>query len=545
MRTIFHAGLLLLLVLAIDAINLRHPRDDKKKKDEKAKLKKEDTKKEVPATTEEVPAEAATEQQEEQTAEVVTEQAEPVVEVVSEPEFVPPVAPGPACAALKNHFTHFTVEVGVGSPPQFFDLIPDTGSSNVVVNSCVCRETGHCGPESRCFWGKNSTSFHFKANDDGEAPAVGLSYGSGDVLTVSSCDRVAVGRMSAQMEGGLLLITNQALRIAGTFEGILGLGVPGTADAASREASQMGQEAPDLGHGFLQTSGVSTFSMCYNDAGAPGVIRFGTQQQSDTLGNIGTSHWGLGMQGISIGDGSGKPLSICSYDGMRPGQTTPCGAIPDSGTTVITGPEEALMEILTSACNQWPRCKKLSAFAPEPRFAVFQSLLMECEEWLHEGEGLDELPPLHFDLVGAGGSSKKVTIPATSYILQQAQNKTKVVLEYIDTFPTKVQKSTDEQQRACFPAFDVMDYPTERNGPVWILGMPLFYEYQVGYDKNPEPPALSFSSQPCGACSADGAEVAQLSRANPRRDSAKYRRHHPRQMWGPIRKLNVDRTQPL
>jgi hypothetical protein len=485
-----------------------------------------------------------TEAKEEKTVEADEAVKEEETEVVTAVEVVPAAkkVPLPSCAPLKNHWTHFTVEVGVGSPPQTFDLIPDTGSSNVVVTSCVCQETGHCAKDSRCFWAKNSESFRVELSEDTqEAPEVGLSYGSGDVLTVSSSDKVGIGPLLATMEGGLLLITNQALRISGTFEGILGLGVPGTANSV---AEQQG-DGPSLGNGFLHTAGVGRFSMCFND-GAPGVIRFQTNAQSDTLGNIGTSHWGLGLVGVSMGAAGDKTrLKICSEEDMRPGQQTPCGAIPDSGTTVITGPEESLIALLTEACNQWPRCKKLSAYTPEPRFAVFQSLLMGCQEWLQEGEGLDELPPLHFHLSGAGGAVREVTIPATSYILQQAQNKTKVVLEYIDTFPTKVQKESDEVQLACFPAFDVMDYPTDANGAVWILGMPLFYQYQVGYDKHPTPPSLSFSPKACGMCSAEGEEVAMLNRANPRRDGSNYRRHHPRQVWGPLRRMPIDVTKPL
>merc|ERR1719506_2031295 len=34
----------------------------------------------------------------------------------------------------------------------------------------------------------------------------------------------------------------------------------------------------------------------------------------------------------------------------------------------------------------------------------------------------------------------------------------------------------------CMPAFGVMDFKTATNGPVWIMGTPLFYAFQVHFD---------------------------------------------------------------
>ena len=33
----------------------------------------------------------------------------------------------------------------------------------------------------------------------------------------------------------------------------------------------------------------------------------------------------------------------------------------------------------------------------------------------------------------------------------------------------------------CMPFFGEFDYDTAMNGPIWIMGTPLFYEYQVHY----------------------------------------------------------------
>merc|ERR1719181_22110 len=96
--------------------------------------------------------------------------------------------------------------------------------------------------------------------------------------------------------------------------------------------------------------------MCFND-GASGVLNLGIPEMTDSLGSVGKFHWGLDFRGVSIGD-SEAPLSFCSMDNMTDGQETPCGAIPDSGTTVIMAPKEHVSTLLDSICDQWPRCAK-------------------------------------------------------------------------------------------------------------------------------------------------------------------------------------------
>jgi len=87
--------------------------------------------------------------------------------------------------------------------------------------------------------------------------------------------------------------------------------------------------------------------------------------------------------------------------------------------------------------------------------------------------------------------------------------------------------------------FGEMDYKTSSNGPVWILGTPIFYEYVVGYDMKASPPAMSFTSQseqPCGSCKG------LVNLAMPE-DTIKT--HSPRRIAGPPRVPQIDTTKPL
>jgi len=117
-------------------------------------------------------------------------------------------------------------------------------------------------------------------------------------------------------------------------------------------------------------------------------------------------------------------------------------------------------------------------------------------------------------------------------------------------FPLELLEHTGKTTKVCTPSFGSVKYHTKLNGPLWILGTPLFYEYQVGYDLTSSPPSLSFSDSPCGACE-DG-EIKDLapnatafltrSRSIGRRSSA---RRMPRELSGPPRVPDLDTTLPL
>jgi hypothetical protein len=311
---------------------------------------------------------------------------------------------------------------------------------------------------------------------------------------------------------------------------------------------------------LLEQAGISRFSMCFND-GASGVLRLGTPEVPNSLGSVGEYHWGLDFRGVSIGD-KAVPLSFCSSSNMTDGQETPCGAIPDSGTTVIMAPKEHLAVLLDSICDQWPRCAenftamtkaadaaKLSAkqeyswdpfeIAPAEKFQVLQLLLLDCGLWLNEN-GLDELPTLKFHVMGAGGKQQVLDLPGWAYILESSHEDVdrNSHLQGLDTSFAFLQNRTKRKTKVCSPAFGAMDYTTKKNGPVWILGTPFFYEFQVGYDLNATPPAISFTSvetEPCVSC---GREAALLS-------TQVSSQRRPRWISGPVRVPELDMDLPL
>lgn len=555
-----------------------------------------------------------------------------------------------SCSELVNHGTHFTVDVEVGTPGQKFSIIADTGSNVLIVPSCVCQASGSCEKTDRCFTGTNRSSSFSVINGTHGPAGMLLSFGSGQVQGVLAKETVLVGQARARMDEGILLMTAKALHFGGSFEGILGLGIPQKPEAVERmplrspgqhnssgavppaapgdiqealkkiidaikargaaggAVGQSGQvpamptaprmvaneevptledaiafggaletpetaPAPRRPGGFLEQAGIGRFSMCFNP-GASGVLRIGDQPVHNAHGSIGKEHWGLDFRGVSVGSKS-VPVEFCSSKNLTNGQQSACGAIPDSGTTLIMAPKEHLSALFQEVCDSWDRCKRnytalvaaahAASHAAEEHYGldpfnikvssdakgqVFQYLLEDCDSWLDEGEGLDELPPLAFHVAGSNGTTQALRLPGSAYVFA-VQGK-----EGADTAETSRSNGAapanrtevvhgavagaGSRKRLCQPAFGPMDYPTKANGPIWILGTPFFYEYTVGYDLFASPPAISFTStseSPCGQCDR---EVGLVSAG-----VAPARSRHPRVINGAPRMPTIDRSRPL
>lgn len=289
---------------------------------------------------------------------------------------------------------------------------------------------------------------------------------------------------------------------------------------------------------------------------------------------------------------SATRLEVCATKAV--GQETACGAIPDSGTTLLMMPREHLQKLNAAMCDAWPRCReakklqgvyadrapvdsgrvganvgsasrrsaqaqvysamrrfnrthgsraamyaelgrpKLEAARraaeqveaeaadpadagelspediariieglldgePEDEFVdPFETLLEDCEAWLGEDRlhpggsaaGLSELPTLELHVAGPDGAEQTLELPGWAYVLE---------------LDVPLEQRELGAKKTCGSAFGEMEYVTQKNGPVWILGTPVFYSYEVGYSLKTTPPAMSFVSveqAPCGACSA-------------------------------------------
>lgn len=405
-----------------------------------------------------------------------------------------------SCVRLKNMESYSTVEVSVGTPPQKFDLIADTGSDNLIVTSCSCVENGHCAKDDKCFRGSGASStFAVEENP----PMVTINFGSGPVQSVLTTDNVRMGGVTAKMEDSLLLMVDKDLEDDMEIEGILGLGLPKrVSESAARDAA--GAQAAIIS-GFLENAQVKRFSLCFN-AGEDGVLRLGGRSGSSVkFGNVGSIHWSVGLEGVSVGRGSeAKKLSLCDRNGMKAGQVTPCAAIVDSGTTMITAPAAQLAVFYEDLCDGWARCRE----NPSRQQNVTEALFAEVATC-----NTEDMPVLQFHISGSEGTQENLELGAQEYTIKEDNN----------------------GEKSCILAFDEMDLETDDNGPTWIFGTPFYYKYHVGYDMSADPPAMSFTQAECIQCG-----MPRNAQSFVERPAGTIR-----SFSGQRRTLNVDRSLPL
>ncbi|KAJ0621366.1 putative phytepsin [Helianthus annuus] len=230
---------------------------------------------------------------------------------------------------LKNYMdTQYYGEIGIGTPPQKFTVVYDTGSSNLWVPSSECFFSMSCYVHPKY---SSKMSNTYKGN--GKFAAIG--YGSGSISGFFSKDDVTVGNlvikeqefMEATIEPGVTFMS-------GKFDGILGLGF--------KEIS-VGNATP-VWDNMIKQGLVKDplFSIWLNrdvNGEKGGEIVFGGVDPEHYIGDhtfvpiTQKGYWQFDMGDVLI---NGKSTGSCQNG---------CSAIADSGTSLITGPTSVITEI--------------------------------------------------------------------------------------------------------------------------------------------------------------------------------------------------------
>ncbi|KAJ4969296.1 hypothetical protein NE237_015997 [Protea cynaroides] len=230
---------------------------------------------------------------------------------------------------LKNYLdAQYFGEIGIGSPPQNFTVIFDTGSSNLWVPSSKCYFSVACYFHSKYKASRSST--YTKIGKSCE-----IDYGSGSISGFFSQDNVEVGDLiikdqvfiEATQEGSLSFIFAK-------FDGILGLGF---------QEISVGNVVP-VWYNMVEQGLVSepVFSFWLNrepEAEEGGEIIFGGVDPKHFKGKhtyvpvTEKGYWQIEMGDFLVGDQS---TGFCEAG---------CAAIVDSGTSLLAGPTTVVTEI--------------------------------------------------------------------------------------------------------------------------------------------------------------------------------------------------------
>jgi len=289
--------------------------------------------------------------------------------------------------AQGHHPSEYFGTISIGSPPQEFQVLFDTGSGNLLLPSATCDGLA-CTKHRRLNASSSTTSLSIAfaskpdtpVGEDGDQDVLNLVYGTGEATGVIIQDKVCVGSTCARADIVAAVEESDAPFADAPFDGILGMGLTALSEASAFNLMDCMVRDKAI------KSGMFSVFLGATDA-----------EESEILfGSYRTEHMVDKLFWVPVMSGEGfwqVPLEAISVHGKHLVSSPNASAILDTGTSLLAGPPEVINALL----DQLNVASDCSNFASLPDIAFIVA-----------GHTLSLSPQ---DYVDRDGSGKECTMP--------------------------------------------------------------------------------------------------------------------------------------
>merc|ERR1719160_1020300 len=252
-----------------------------------------------------------------------------------------------------GHASDYFGTISIGSPPQDFVVLFDTGSGNLLVPSTLCDDKS-CLKHKR-FNSSLSTSvkdiaFSNKPDtpvgDDGDRDVLNLGFGTGKVDGVIMRDKVCIGSICSHVDFVAATDMSDEPWTTAPFDGVLGLGLTNLSENAAFNAFfRMTQEKAVKSNVFSVFLGAT-------DA-EESEITFGQYKKERMASDLfwvpvnKDGFWQVKMEDVAIGN---EKMKFCHGN---------CSVVVDTGTSLIAGPAD-IVNMLIDKLNVASDCSNFN-----------------------------------------------------------------------------------------------------------------------------------------------------------------------------------------
>ena len=359
---------------------------------------------------------------------------------------------------LRNfHDTLYFGTLGIGTPPQLFSVVFDTGSANLWVPGLGCK-TKRCGNRPRF----NSTA---SSTCESSEQGLGIRFGTGEIEGRVMRDMVSFHGLRVPRQAFLEVREERSFPEGFEdypFDGLVGLALPALAadgtspffDSVMRQrllarnqfAFHFGAQSDPRGSALV-LGGLDVTRLA-------GPVRWVARDMS-------SAYWEVRMEDVWL---DGAPQVLCGDEGVGRGSSinsgsggagvgvdAGCRVAVDSGTSLFTGPSQAIHHLV----------RKLRAIMASVGRPV----------------GADEGGP------GSGGGRCHLSSLPTLSFLVGGHTFTFSPADYILHAEDSLLAAGEEDSDECAFAFMALDVPPPR-GPLWIFGDIFMRRYAAVFDRD-------------------------------------------------------------